>query len=136
MVWIPSVLTVFSLRTFTREVNVVQSFFNKYIIHCSFPSLCIWDDHGTFLEFTMRGSKLSYNEHCNCDLINQHVLPWRHPVIKGWWRSGAKCVFLPRAYNFVSSVSVYKCLPYIFSQSGGLDFKILSFVKKSYYLLK
>ena len=41
VVWIPSVLTVFSLRTFTREVKVVQSFFNKYIKHCSFPSLCI-----------------------------------------------------------------------------------------------
>ena len=29
VIWIPSVLTVFSLRTFTREVKVVQSYINK-----------------------------------------------------------------------------------------------------------
>jgi len=29
VVWIPSVLTIFSLRTFTREIKVVQSYINK-----------------------------------------------------------------------------------------------------------
>jgi len=29
LIWIPSVLTVFSLRTFSREVKVVQSWFNS-----------------------------------------------------------------------------------------------------------
>ena len=29
VIWIPSVLTVFSLRKFTHEVKVVQSYINK-----------------------------------------------------------------------------------------------------------
>jgi len=29
VIWMPSVLTVFSLRTFKREVKTVQSFFYK-----------------------------------------------------------------------------------------------------------
>ena len=29
VIWIPSVLTVFSLRTFSREVKVAQSWFNS-----------------------------------------------------------------------------------------------------------
>jgi len=29
VIWVPSVLTVFSLRTFSREVKVVQSYINK-----------------------------------------------------------------------------------------------------------
>jgi len=51
VIWIPSVLTVFSFRTFTREVKVVQSYFNKYIAYSSFLSLCIGDNHGTVLEY-------------------------------------------------------------------------------------
>ena len=38
VILIPSVLTVFSLRTFTREVKIVQSYFNKLIKHSSFTS--------------------------------------------------------------------------------------------------
>jgi len=48
--WMPSVLTVFSLRTFTREVKVVQSYINKKLKHSSLPSVCIGDNHGTVLE--------------------------------------------------------------------------------------
>ena len=29
VIWMPSVLTVFSLRTFKREIKTVQSFFDK-----------------------------------------------------------------------------------------------------------
>ena len=47
-VWMPSVLTVFSLRTFTCEVKVMQSYSNTYIQQSSFPSLCTGDNHGPF----------------------------------------------------------------------------------------
>jgi len=41
VIWIPSVLTVFSLRTFSLEVTVVQSWFNsEYTIVISFL-LCV-----------------------------------------------------------------------------------------------
>jgi len=49
VIWIPSVLTVFSLRTFSREVKVVQSCINN-VVYSSFPSLCIGDNYGTVLE--------------------------------------------------------------------------------------
>jgi len=38
---------VFSLRTITCEVKVVQPCVIVYIKHCSFPSLYIGDNHGT-----------------------------------------------------------------------------------------
>ena len=51
MIWIPSVLMEFSLRTFTREVKVMQSYFILEIKHGSFPSLCIGDNRETVLEY-------------------------------------------------------------------------------------
>ena len=50
VIWIPSILTVFSLRTFSCEVKVVQSYINNNSNTVSFPSLCIGDNHGTVLE--------------------------------------------------------------------------------------
>jgi len=47
VIWIPSVLTVFSLRTFTHEVKVVQSYFivKRNMDHFL---LCVYigDNHG------------------------------------------------------------------------------------------
>ena len=53
--WIPSVLTVFSIRTFTREIKVVQSYVYKYSFkkHASFLSLCIGDNRGTVLDYNI-----------------------------------------------------------------------------------
>ena len=47
--------SVFSLRTFTREVKVVQPYFivYMYIKHSSFPSLCIGDNQGTVLDYEL-----------------------------------------------------------------------------------
>ena len=55
MIWIPSVLTIFSLR----EVKVVQSYTNKWIKHGTCPSLCIGDNHGIVLELKIHGDPVS-----------------------------------------------------------------------------
>jgi len=47
VIWIPSVLTVFSLRMFSREVKVVQSL---TLNETQFLSLCVGDNHRTGLE--------------------------------------------------------------------------------------
>ena len=64
MIWISG--NVFSLRIFTREVKVVQSYCIVYIKHRSFPSLCIRDNHETVLEHLIKSDEdiiVSYLSH-------------------------------------------------------------------------
>jgi len=60
VIWITSVLTAFSLRTFSRDVKVVQSYINNEyttvteIISFLFSFFVdIGDNHGTVLECTI-----------------------------------------------------------------------------------
>ena len=53
VIWIPSVITVLSLRTFTRDVKVVYSNLTSKKKNGLFPSLFIGDNHGTVLELKL-----------------------------------------------------------------------------------
>jgi len=53
VIWIPSVLTVLSLRTFSRDVKLVQSWFNSEYTTVSFIRKHLGNIHGTVLEYSI-----------------------------------------------------------------------------------